>query len=189
MDIAALKQALRADALVRRAALRAAHPTAARDMAENFLDSIPLKKSAAVSAYIAIGDEPDARPLMKALREHGCPILLPRVVAKEKPLAFHRYESGAQLVPGPFGLSQPDREWPQADPDVLIVPLLAFDADGNRLGYGGGFYDRTLKGLRARKKVLAVGFALSKLERDEVPHHEGDEKLDWIVTEKIARKF
>lgn len=115
--------------------------------------------------------------------------MLPRVVGKGKALAFHLYEAGAALVPGPFNLSQPAKEWPERDPDVLIVPLLAFDADGNRLGYGAGFYDRTLKGLRARKKVLAVGFALSKLERDEVPHHEGDEKLDWIVTEKIARKF
>lgn len=189
MDIAALKQGLREDALKRRTALHAADPAAARAMAENFLDSIPLKKSATVSAYIAIGDEPDAGPLMEALRAHGCKIVLPRVVGKGKALAFHLYEAGAPLVPGPFNLSQPAKEWPERDPDVLIVPLLAFDADGNRLGYGAGFYDRTLKGLRARKKVLAVGFALSKLERDEVPHHEGDEKLDWIVTEKIARKF
>ena len=189
MDIAALKQGVRDDALKRRAALHAAHPNAAHEMAENFLDSIPLKRDSTVSAYIAIGDEPDAGPLMKALREHGCAIVLPRVVGKEKPLAFHRYEAGAKLMPGPFGLSQPGTDWPLADPDVLIVPLLAFDAEGNRLGYGAGFYDRTLAGLRARKKVLAVGYALSKLERDEVPHHEGDQKLDWIVTEKIARKF
>jgi 5-formyltetrahydrofolate cyclo-ligase len=142
-----------------------------------------------VSAYVAIGDEPDAGSLMDALRARGCSILLPRVAGKGKPLAFHVYAKGAELVPGPFGLSQPGKDWPEANPDVLIVPLLAFDASGNRLGYGAGFYDRTLEGLRARRKTLAAGFALSGLEVAAVPCDDGDQRLDWMVTEAGARKF
>ena len=92
-------------------------------------------------------------------------------------------------MPGVFGLSQPAPDWPEAIPDVLIVPLLAFDAQGNRLGYGAGFYDRTLEALRMQRKVLAVGYAFAGQEMAEVPHHEGDERLDWIVTENGGRRF
>jgi 5-formyltetrahydrofolate cyclo-ligase len=189
MDIASAKQQLRDTALQKRAALHAANPNAARDMAEKFLESVPLPKAGAVSAYIAIGEEPNAAPLMDALRARGLDILLPRVVGKGKPLAFHLFRPGTRLVPGPFNLLQPAKDWPEADPDVLVVPLLAFDAHGNRCGYGAGFYDRSLAGLRARKSVLAVGYALSGLEVAEVPHHDGDEKLDAMVTEKGARRF
>ena len=132
MDIAERKQVLRDEALARRASLHAANPDAARRMAENFLRTIPVPKGAAVSAYVAIGEEPDARPLTEALRARLCSILLPRVAGKGKPLAFHVYEKDAALVPGPFGLSQPAKDWPQADPDVLIVPLLAFDAQDRK---------------------------------------------------------
>ena len=86
---------------------------------------------------------------------------------------------GAELVPGGFGLSEPDRDWPKVDPDVLAVPLLAFDASGYRLGYGAGFYDRTLSRLRASKTVLAAGFAFSVQEFAELPHDERPEaRLD-----------
>src|SRR6185295_17154395 len=111
----------------------------------------PLARGTTVSVYIAIGDEADPSPLIEALRKRGHVIALPRVVGKGKPLAFHRYEEGTALLPGVFGLSQPVQDWPEAVPDVLVVPLLAFDAQGNRLGYGAGFYDRTLQGLRARR--------------------------------------
>jgi len=110
-------------------------------------------------------------------------------VRKGEKLAFHLYEKGAALVPGLFGLSQPAKDWPEAIPDVLVVPLLAFDAQGNRLGYGAGFYDRTLSALRASRDVVAVGFAFAGQEVPTVPHSESDEPLDWIVTELGARRF
>jgi 5-formyltetrahydrofolate cyclo-ligase len=158
-------------------------------MAEHFLRFIPLPKGAAVSAYVAIGDEADPAPLVAALRTRSHPIALPRVVRKGEPLAFHIYEPGAALVAGVFGLSQPAPDWPATVPDVLIVPLLAFDRRGNRLGYGAGFYDRTLRDLRSRKNVLAVGYAFAGQEAPEVPHHGDDEPLDWVVTEEGARRF
>jgi 5-formyltetrahydrofolate cyclo-ligase len=111
------------------------------------------------------------------------------VVGRGKPLDFHLVEPGVPLVPGGFGLSEPHRNWPKVEPDVLAVPLLAFDANGYRVGYGAGFYDRTLLRLRSSKPVLAAGFAFSVQEFCEVPHDENDQKLDWMATEIGAREF
>ena len=92
------------------------------------------------------------------------------------------------MVAGEFGAEIPE-EGPWVEPDVLIVPLLAFDARGYRLGYGGGFYDRTLAGLRARHGVLAVGFAFAAQEVDVVPVDGFDQRLDAVVTEQGVRRF
>jgi len=175
--------------MARRAVLRAATPDAAQRMARNFVDLIPIAPGAVVSAFVAIGEEADPAPLIELLRGKGHPLALPRVVRKGEKLAFHLYEPGAKLIPGVFGLSQPGKDWPEAVPDVLIVPLLAFDARGMRLGYGGGFYDRTLTDLRASRNVLAVGFAFAGQEVADVPHRDGDEPLDWVVTETGARRI
>ena len=180
---------MREEALSRRAGLRAAAPDAAERLARNFLAGIPMPQKAVVSAFFAIGEETDPAPLIDLLRRKGHPVVLPRVVKKGEPLAFHRYEPGAVLVPGVFGLSQPAKDWPEAEPDVLVVPLLAFDARGHRLGYGGGFYDRTLAGLRASRNILAVGYAFAGQEVEDVPHRDSDEPLDWVVTELGARRF
>ena len=189
MIITARKKAMREEALARRPALQAAAPDAAWRMARNFIAAIPLPPSAVVSAFVAIGEETDPAPLIELLRKEGHPIALPRVVRKGEKLAFHLYEEGAALVPGVFGLSQPGEDWPEAIPDVLVVPLLAFDARGNRLGYGAGFYDRTLSALRASRSILAVGFAFAGQEVPDVPHRDSDEPLDWIVTELGARRI
>jgi 5-formyltetrahydrofolate cyclo-ligase len=189
MTISEQKKVLRAEMLAERARLIAAAPDAWLRMAENFLQRVPLPEGAVVSAYVAIGEEADPTPLVEGLRKRGHPVALPRVEGKGKPLDFHLWEAGSPFVPGPFGLSEPARDWSKTAPDVLIVPLLAFDGSGNRLGYGAGFYDMTLRALRARKSVLAVGFALSGQEVPEVPHDEYDERLDWIVTECYARKL
>jgi 5-formyltetrahydrofolate cyclo-ligase len=189
MTIIARKQAMREEALARRSSARAESPDAAERMAGHFLGAIRLPPRAVVSAYVAIGDEIDPAPLIARLREGGHPIALPRVVRKREKLAFHLYEPGAALVPGLFGLSQPGGDWPEAIPDVLVVPLLAFDSRGARLGYGAGFYDRTLAALRASRNIVAVGYAYAAQEVADAPCHEGDEPLDWIVTEQGARKF
>jgi 5-formyltetrahydrofolate cyclo-ligase len=183
------KETLRKEMLARRALLKAAAPDAGLRAADHFLASIPLPESAVVSAYIAIGDEIDPSPLCGALRARGARIALPRVNGKGRPLTFHHYEQDSRLVPGPFGLSEPAQDWPIAVPDVLIVPLAAFDAEGNRLGYGAGFYDMTLQALRAAHRVLAVGYAYAGQQVGDVPHDDSDQSLDWVVTETGARKF
>jgi 5-formyltetrahydrofolate cyclo-ligase len=189
MTIAALKEVVRKEALERRAALKPRVTELSRRLSDVFLAHIPVPSGATVSAYVAIGDEADPTPLMHALRAQGHVIALPRVTGRGKPLDFHRYDAGQALVPGGFGLSEPSRDWPLVEPDILVVPLLAFDARGYRVGYGAGFYDRTLAKLRAARDVLAVGFAFAAQEFETVPRDEKDERLDWIVTEIGARKF
>jgi 5-formyltetrahydrofolate cyclo-ligase len=189
MSIAALKEEVRRRALQRRAELKPSGPELSRRMAEIFLDRIPLPPNAVVSAYVAIGEEADPAPLLEAIRARGHPVALPRVAGRGKPLDFHLYQTGGKLVPGGFGLSEPGRDWPLIEPDILAVPLLAFDEEGYRIGYGAGFYDRTLARLRASRDVLAVGFAFAAQEFPHVPHDENDQRLDWIVTENDARRF
>ena len=189
MTIAVLKEGVRKEALERRAALKPRLGELSRRLMDVFLTEILVPEAATVSAYVAIGDEADPAPLLRALRVRGHTIALPRVTGRGKSLDFHRYDAGQSLVPGGFGLSEPARDWPHIEPNVLIVPLLAFDARGYRIGYGAGFYDRTLAKLRAARDVLAVGFAFADQEFETVPHDHNDQKLDGIVTEIGARKF
>ena len=189
MTIAALKEGVRRKAQERRAALKPRAAELSRILAQIFQDQIALPLDATVSAYAAIGDEADPAPLLQALRARGYKIALPRVAGRGKPLEFHGYEPGSSLVPGGFGLSEPARDWPKAEPDILIVPLLAFDARGYRIGYGAGFYDRTLAKLRAARAVLAIGFAFAGQEFETVPYDQNDQRLNWVVTENGAREF
>jgi len=187
MDIPALKEVIRKQALERRAALQSQVPELSRSLAHNFVSHVPIPPGAVVSAYFAIGDEADPTPLIGLLRARGHRIVLPRVAGRGKPLNFHLYEEGAKLVPGGFGLSEPARDWPLLDPDVLAVPLLAFDARGYRIGYGAGFYDRTLQRLRASRNIVAASYCFSTQQFEAVPHDENDQRLDWLVNEKSAR--
>ena len=183
------KPALRRVALALRQAACAAAPEAGIAIARKFQECLTPVGETTVAGYVATRDEADPAPLMDALREHGSTIALPRVMGKEKPLRFHRWDAGAVPVSGAYGLLEPAADWPEVLPDLVLVPLLAFDAFGYRLGYGGGFYDRTLRELRARGPVLAVGLAFAVQEMAELPHDAGDERLDWIVTEEEARRF
>jgi 5-formyltetrahydrofolate cyclo-ligase len=134
------------------------------------------------SGYRRIRSEIDPEPLMLALREAGCRLCVPVIEGKGLPLRFREWRPGARMQPGPFGAQVPaEGDWLQ--PDLLVVPLLAFDAAGRRLGYGGGFYDRTIAGLRAAGPVRAVGFGYAGQQVEEVPADDTDERLDAIVTE------
>jgi 5-formyltetrahydrofolate cyclo-ligase len=185
------KRSLRAEAAARRARLTPeARAGASRVIAENFLAAIPIPSGAIVSAYAAMGDEADPLPLLESLHVRAVRLALPRVAGPRRtPLAFHAYEPGMALVRGGYGLMQPAPGWPQVRPTILAVPLLAFDAQGYRLGYGGGYYDSTLAGLRAAHPICAVGYGFAAQEVESVPHDEFDARLDWIVTEKGARRL
>jgi 5-formyltetrahydrofolate cyclo-ligase len=119
------------------------------------------------------------------LVETGCTVAFPRVTGKDQPLEFHHVPDGEVLAPGSFGIPEPLESWPRAVPDVLLVPLLAFDASGHRLGYGGGFYDRTL----ALLNVPAIGIAYAGQEIPSIPFSPHDRTLDMVLTEQGARKF
>ena len=150
----------------------------------------PFEAPIVVSGFWPMQDELDIRPLMIELFNQGCQLCLPVVVGKRQPLAFRAWRPGDALEQGVFGTLHPTPKREELVPEALIVPLLACDRDGWRLGYGGGFYDRTLRGLRAAKRVTAMGVAFDAQLLDEpVPHGPDDERLDWLLTDKRACAF
>jgi 5-formyltetrahydrofolate cyclo-ligase len=148
-------------------------------------EALQIPKGSVVGGYHALPDEADPAVLLERLVELGCHVAYPRVAGKGLPLDFHRVPDGEVLAPGAFGIHEPLDIWPRATPDMLLVPLLAFDASGHRLGYGGGFYDRTI----ALLKVPAIGIAFAGQEVDRLPHQSHDAQLDAILTERGLTKF
>jgi 5-formyltetrahydrofolate cyclo-ligase len=132
-----------------------------------------------VAATWPLGSEADLRPALAALAARG--------VACALPVVFRAWSPGLDLVPGRYGVAVPPATAPVVVPDIVLVPLLAFDRHGARLGYGGGFYDRTLADLRARPRpVLAAGVGFAFQEVAAVPRDDRDQPLDWLVTENGA---
>lgn len=153
--------------------------------AEILADLLAGYASKVLSGYMPMRTEIDPLPAMAA---HQGPVGVPVIIGKAMPLRFREWTPGTVMVEGEFkALIPAEGAW--LEPEVLIVPLLAFDAQGYRLGYGGGFYDRTLEVLRARRPTLAVGFAFAAQEVAEVPIDATDQRLDVIVTEAGVRLF
>jgi 5-formyltetrahydrofolate cyclo-ligase len=188
MNIADQKKDLRREAQVRRTELARATPDAAARIAENFVKVGSVSPGMSVAGYFPMRGEASPLPLMKHLRGTGHPLALSRVVRMGAPLDFHLWPDGEEPAKGGFVLREASPDWPHIVPDIVLVAMLAFNEQGYRLGYGGGFYDRTLRALRQRGSVLAVGIAFAGQEM-VLPHEDFDEPLDWIVTERYARKF
>lgn len=164
-----------------------AHAAAAR-VCEGALALIEKLRSAAnglvVSSYWPIRSELNTRPLIEALHRRGAIVALPLMTAVRRPLVFHVFEPGDELVKGPFGLSEPSADKPEIFPEIIFAPLAAFDRKGARLGYGGGIYDATLGNLRLHRPVTAIGLAYAFQEAEAVPIESHDQKLDYVVTER-----
>ena len=188
-SVQAEKQALRASVRARRAEAARAAPGAGTALSEVFRRRMRLRSSSVVAGYLPIGDEIDTRPLLQRLRASGHAIALPRVVRSNASLAFAVWDERDGLEDGPFGTLQPRENAPDLIPEVVILPLLAFDRRGYRLGYGGGYYDRTLAVLRGRRAVTAIGVAYAAQEVPTVPHDRHDQALDWVVTDREAIKM
>ena len=173
----AAKAAARKLARAKRATL--ANIEAPARLAEAMLAQHAPPKGAIIAGYWPMGDEMDPRPLMLALASRGHAMALPVTPPRGQPLAFRAWAPGAALRPGPMGTSEP-AEGAALRPDILLVPLLAFDRAGRRLGYGGGYYDRTLAALPGAK---AIGIAYAGQEMPEVPAGPQDMRLPLIATE------
>lgn len=185
------KRAARRLARQRRDAASATLGATAPDLiADHFLSAIPRVSGDIIAGYAAIGSEADPLVLLSRLIAHGHVCALPRVAAPNAALVFHCWRPGDALVSGAHGTFEPSRQALVCEPDILLVPLLAFDVAGRRLGYGGGYYDRSLSAFSSRgAPVLAVGVAFSVQEVQDLPEEDFDMRLDWIVTEKGARAF
>ena len=188
MSQASQKTNIRAEARARRAALAAAMPGHAARLAAHAA-ALALADGAIVGGYMALSGEADPSMLMARLAASGHSLAVPRVTGRNSPLVFHRYDAGTALAPGAYGIGEPDAAAPVLTPHVLLVPLLAFDAAGRRLGYGGGYYDRTLAGLRADGPVTAIGIAYAGQEVASLPAEPFDQPLDAVLTEAGLRRF
>ncbi|MDR3528862.1 MAG: 5-formyltetrahydrofolate cyclo-ligase [Rhizomicrobium sp.] len=180
------KTTLRKAAAERRC--RLADPGFAERVA-SYAGALALGPSTLVSGYVAFRDEADPALLMQILAARGHALALPAITAKGEALRFHRWQQDDALAPHPYGVLEPHVSAEIVFPDVLLVPLLAFDASGHRLGYGGGYYDRTLEKLRAQKKVTAIGIAYAGQEIAAVPHGPHDQRLDAVLSETGLRRF
>lgn len=181
------KARLRREARIRR---RQAHRVQASDASghavRHFLDwaaARQLGSGVVIAGYWPSGSEFDVRPLLERLEVSGSPIALP-IEVPGRPLAFRRWHPGGTLEPGPHGIMQPNSAAEEIRPQVLLVPLLAFDGAGGRLGQGGGHYDRTLEALRQSGEVIAIGVAYASQRVDSVPRNGHDQRLDWVLTEE-----
>jgi 5-formyltetrahydrofolate cyclo-ligase len=185
---AASKADLRLLLRERRRALKAADPTAAQRAADRFEASgLPPFRIAAL--YRAIGSEIDADPLGRRLAASGAMLALPVVVAPDAPLVFRRATDDTALVPDALGIAAPGPEADTVTPDLIVAPLLGFDAYGGRIGQGGGFYDRTLASLRAKAQVFALGLAYDGQDVDRLAREPHDQLLDGVLTPAGLRIF
>ncbi len=184
MTVSADKAACRKRAF---AARKAAHDAGLDRAAQERLLALltPLPPGSVVGGYMPIRTEIDPRPVMAALHERGLVIGVPVIRGKGRPLVFSRWEPGCTLVEGPFGAAVPAEER-LVRPGVLIVPLVAFDRQGHRLGYGGGFYDRTFAALGG---PIGIGLAYGAQELPELPVEATDHPLDAVVTERETLRF
>jgi len=154
---------------------------AINDYAVEFIEQVQNKT---VSAYLAIGDEVDTSVLMHALSGKNFTMCLPVVTKTGRPLVFRQWQPGCVLEKGPFLTKHPGLENPSTDPEIMLLPMLAYDGFGNRLGWGGGYYDRTLKQYRADgRSVIALGLAYGAQQCDRLPVDEFDQSLDAVITE------
>jgi 5-formyltetrahydrofolate cyclo-ligase len=184
------ESAIAAKAELRRAVLlrRDELPAAARAAAAEAVSSRPLPLAApsggVVAGFSPIRSEINPLPLMRRYSQAGALLALPVIVGRGKPLSFRAWQSGDELERGQWGIRQPPAGAPEVHPDILIMPLAAFDRSGNRIGYGAGYYDLTLTMLRAMKKITAMGIAFAAQEVDAVPALAHDARLDLVLTER-----
>ncbi len=194
MSVDDQKAALRLTAKAQRKQARAVAGDDVADRLAGFLvdnaDALGITADSIVAGYWAMADEIDVVPAMAALKDAcGLTCALPVVAENNAPLVFRSWQPGEPLESGGFGTHHPFPEAQVVVPTVLLVPLLAFDLSGYRMGWGGGFYDRTLERLRADGSVTAIGVAYAGQQFDAVVRDKYDQPMDWIATEQWVRKI
>jgi 5-formyltetrahydrofolate cyclo-ligase len=178
------KAAIRREALARRDALPPGLRQAAAEAIARGDFPLDIKPGVLVSGFSSIGSEINPLPLMRRLAERGARLALPVVIGRGRTLVLRAWAFGEPLGKGVWGIREPRPEAAEVDPDIVLVPLAAFDRTGHRIGYGAGYYDLTLAGLRSRKPIVAVGLAYAAQEIAAVPATARDARLDLVLTER-----
>jgi len=177
------KNDLRAAAFARRDALGADHRAAAAQAIAAHAGCVGISPGVVVAGFSAIRSEIDPSSLMQAFAARGASLALPVAAARNQPLIFRAWTKDTRLVRGAYGIFEPSSDAEEVGPDIVLVPLAAFDRRGHRVGYGGGYYDRTLGILRKSKKIVAIGVAFAVQEIDDAMPQAHDEPLDLVLTE------
>lgn len=178
------KSALRQTFLERRAQLApAAQKESAAKVCEVFFKNVSVPEGAVVAGYWPIRNELDDLPILRELLRRGHSCALPQVAGESSPLVFRAWDEAAPMKAGRYGIMEP-ADSPVVIPDIILVPLLAFDKRGYRLGYGAGFYDRTLAHIRKTAAVFSVGLAYEAQRYGEIPADETDIMLDMIISDQ-----
>jgi len=178
------KAQLREQALARRDALPADERAAAAEAIAARPFPLTVTADMIVSGFSPMKREINPLPLMRKAAQLGARLALPAIAGRGKPLIMRAYAFGDELAHGQWGIREPKAEAPDVAPDILIVPLAAFDRAGHRIGYGAGYYDMTINALRAKKKAVAMGIAFAAQEIASVPATERDARLDFVLTER-----
>lgn len=185
MTLTEIKKAARAAAYDRRAKAHGRGLDGAAQ--EHLIEALVPHRGRPMAGFVPIHTEINPLPVMAAMSEHG-PVGVPVIETKGAPLGFRRWRPGCAMEPGPYGAAVPVTGEALV-PEVVVVPLVAFDRAGGRLGYGGGYYDRTLELLRAQGPLYAIGFAYAAQEADRLPLEPTDQPLDAIVTDAEIIRF
>ena len=183
-SISELKSIIRKDAILRRDALPAAERAKGAEAIATRPFPLAVAPGMIVSGFSPLKSEINPVPLMRKLADAGARLALPVVDARGKPLIMRAWNFGEPLDSGQWGIREPKADAPEVAPDILLVPLLAFDRRGHRVGYGAGYYDMTIGKLRAMKPVVAVGIAFAAQEIASVPLTPRDARLDLVLTER-----
>jgi 5-formyltetrahydrofolate cyclo-ligase len=183
-SVSTAKDTLRHELVTRRDGLPADERKAAAEAVAARAFPVAITPGAIVSGFMPLKSEINPLPLMQKLSAAGAQLALPAIAGRGKPLIMRAWQFGAPLDRGQWGIREPTKDAPEVDPDILLVPLLAFDREGFRVGYGAGYYDMTIHRLRGLKSVTAVGIAFAAQEVPDVPTTPRDERLDLVLTER-----
>ncbi len=159
-------------------------PDAAVHAARLMIDQLGAVDGKVIALYAPVRHELDTAPLAEGLRAGGARLALPVIAEENSPLAFRAWSADVALIPGTHAIPIPPVSEPTVSPDIVVVPLVAFDRKGHRIGYGAGYYDRTLEALRRERDILAIGYAYGAQEVDAVPAEPLDQPVNMIVTER-----
>jgi 5-formyltetrahydrofolate cyclo-ligase len=178
------KAELREAVLQRRDALAAPLRAEAAEIIASRPLPVPVPAGTVVSGFSSIRSEISPVPLLRRFAAAGASLALPAIIRRGDPLVFRAFQFGQELARGQWGIREPKPDAPEVRPDIVLAPLAVFDRRGNRIGYGAGYYDRTLRALRAMKPIVVIGLAFALQEVDEVPPRSWDEPLDLVLTER-----